>query len=116
MNKQVKKILQQEEDTGLQNYQYRLSLNDRDFIISSDDGYFDTPLLLDRWDHLDEEGLKDYLRTNYKILLKKIKGLATIRRTLTLKEEKELQFILNSVLAAHSTLQDMRELKEDFPE
>lgn len=73
----------------------------KDFLIISDGlAGFAPPLLHDRWEEFDETSLKKYFENGYKIFSQRLKKFGNFKNKLTVKEETELKFMLESLIDA----------------
>lgn len=63
-------------------------------------------ILEDAWERFNETGVQKYLKRGYKIFLRRLEKFRNLKRKLSVKEEKELRFMFESLISAKKLLQD----------
>jgi hypothetical protein len=56
------------------------------------------------WEEFEIDNLPDYINDGYNILLKRLLDFKNLKRPLTLYEERELEFMLSSLIHAKNSL------------
>jgi len=85
------------------NQQYPFLHND--FVIV-EDGMLTAPpdLLYDTWEEFDEGKLEEYFEKSYVIFMSRLEEFRNGKREITKEEEKELKFMLETLMSTKSNL------------
>ena len=78
------------------------------FVIFSDGTFVNYPgLIHDGWEDFDASSMSAHFNTAYETFMNRLKELRNLKRALNSKEEKELKFMLEALIAAKNISQEM---------